>query len=76
MKIAIHQPNFMPWLGYFKKIKDADIFVILDEVKGSKNSFLNRNVFSSNNCKNTFWLGIPVSKKAYKNKIKNINKTG
>jgi len=73
MKIAIHQPNFMPWLGYFKKIKDSDVFVILDEVKGSKNSFLNRNIFSSNQCKNTFWLGIPISKKEYKNKIKDIN---
>ena len=73
MKISIHQPNFMPWLGYFKKINESDIFVFLDEVQGSKNSFLNRNVFSSNKCKNSFWLSIPVSKKSYKNKIKNIN---
>jgi len=73
MIISIHQPNFMPWLGYFKKINNSDIFVILDKVEGSKNSFLNRNLFSSNQCKNTFWLGIPVSKKEYKNNIKDIN---
>ena len=29
---AIHQPNFLPWNGYFDKIRQADIFIFLDEV--------------------------------------------
>ena len=31
-KIAIYQPNFLPWLGYFYKMKQCDMFVILDDV--------------------------------------------
>jgi len=31
--IAIHQPNYIPWLGYFYKIWQSDIFVFLDDVQ-------------------------------------------
>lgn len=32
MLVAIHQPNFLPWLGFFDKLARADRFVILDTV--------------------------------------------
>ena len=40
--VAIHQPNFLPWLGYFDKIVRADVFVILDNVQFSRGTLVNR----------------------------------
>lgn len=33
MKVAAHQPNYVPWLGYFAKLASADIFIFLDDVQ-------------------------------------------
>jgi WbqC-like protein family len=43
--VAIHQPNFLPWLGFFDKLARADVFVLLDDVqfpRTSKGTWINR----------------------------------
>jgi len=58
MIVAIHQPNFLPWLGYFYKFLTCDVFVLLDSVQFTKNSFINRNKIKTN--QGELWLTVPV----------------
>lgn len=43
MIIAIHQPNYLPYLGFFDKMKQSDIFVIYDDAQFNKEDFQHRN---------------------------------
>jgi len=58
--VAIHQPNYIPWLGYFFKIVHADRFVFLDTVVYSHGSLVNRNSIKTSH--GPAWLTIPVLK--------------
>ena len=71
MIVSIHQPNFLPWLGYFHKISESDIHVILDNVQFEKNSFTNRNrIKISSGC---MWLTVPaLTKGRFGDNIDNI----
>jgi len=42
MKVAIHQPNFLPWWPFFEKMARADVFVVLRHCQFEKNNFQNR----------------------------------
>ncbi|MBQ7255594.1 MAG: WbqC family protein [Oscillospiraceae bacterium] len=58
MIITIHQPEHLPWLGFFNKLAKAELFVILDSVQFEKNYFQNRNrILGSNGVQ---WIGIPA----------------
>jgi len=59
--VAIHQPQYLPWLGYFDKIEKTDIFVILDNVQYKKNEWQNRNRIKTAN--GWQWLTVPVQYK-------------
>lgn len=58
---SCHQPNFIPWIGFFHKILSSDIFVILDEVQYTKNSVANRNSIRTSN--GSSYVNVPISKK-------------
>jgi len=68
--ISIHQPAYLPWLGYFDKIINSDIFIILDTVDFQKNSFQNRNKILTKN--GSIWLTVPIKKNKENKIIKNI----
>lgn len=63
MILSAHQPAYLPWLGYFDKITEADIFVFLDTVQYEKNSFINRNKIKTP--QGPQWLTIPVKSKGH-----------
>jgi hypothetical protein len=58
MIVAIHQPNYAPWLGYFAKIARSDVFVFLDDAQYSKNSYINRVQIDAGG--QARWLTLPV----------------
>ncbi len=57
--VAIHQPNYLPWLGYFYKIINCDVFVFLDDALHSKSSFTNRSKIKTR--EKTQWLTVPLA---------------
>jgi len=58
--VAIHQPNYIPWPGYFHKLASCDVFVYLDAVQYPRGqSFAPRNRIKTPN--GVIFLTIPVS---------------
>ena len=77
MIVSIHQPNYIPWIGFFNKILSSDIYVVFDDVQFPRGKdYANRNQIKTNNSK--IWLTVPVIGKSDLkpwNQIK-INKNG
>jgi hypothetical protein len=58
--VAIHQPNYLPWLGFFDKLVRSDVFIILDNAQFPKTggNWVNRTQIRS--ALTSKWLSIPV----------------
>lgn len=60
-KVAIMQPTYLPWIGYFGLMKSVDYFVLLDSVQFSKRSWQQRNKIKTSTGEQ--WLTVPVLSK-------------
>lgn len=61
MIVGVHQPNYLPYLGFFDKMKKSDIFIIYDDAQFNKSDFQHRNRIRIHN--GSKWLTVPVEKK-------------
>ena len=59
MRVAIMQPTWLPWMGYFDLINQVDLFVFLDIVQFSNQSWQCRNQIKTR--QGSKWISLPVS---------------
>jgi len=58
--VGIHQPEYLPWMGFLNKLANSDAFVLLDNVQFRRNYFQNRNRIRTSD--GWTWLTVPVKK--------------
>lgn len=69
MRIAIMQPTYLPWMGYFDLMDQVDAFVVLDTVQFVRQSWQNRNRIKT--AQGVKWLTLPIEH-AFGAEIRNI----
>ena len=67
MIIAIHQPHYLPWLGYLHRMAQVDAFVLLDHVQFERRNYQNRTMVRMND--EARWLTVPVIQHSQKERI-------
>lgn len=58
MLVAMHQPHCFPWLGFFHKMANCDLFVLLDDVQYVRKEWQNRNFVKTHHGKQL--LTVPI----------------
>lgn len=71
MRVALMQPYFFPYIGYFQLIKAVDEFVVFDNAQYIRRGWMNRNRIL-NAQKETVYISVPVQKAHRETKIKDI----
>lgn len=70
MKVAIMQPYFAPYIGYFQLIAAVDVFVVLDDVNYIKGGWINRNKVLCHG--KPTWLTVPLQGASPNKKISEL----
>lgn len=65
--VAIMQPTYLPWLGYFSLMKSVDLFILLDSVQFSRRSWQQRNQIKT--ASGPMWLTVPVLSKGKRDQL-------
>ena len=69
--VAIHQPDFLPHLGFFYKLVCCDQFVILDHVQFPRAGWVHRDLIKDQ-CGDVKWLTVQTIKNRYSARINEI----
>jgi hypothetical protein len=72
MKIAIMQPYFFPYQGYFDLIASVDKFIFLNDVQYVKRRWVNRNIIPAPNKKDNMFVTVPIKKASRNTNINQI----
>lgn len=71
MKITVHQPDFLPWLGFFERWHKSDLYVMLDDVQFLRQGWHHRDKIKTQG--GILWLTVPVIRKGrYSQRISEV----
>jgi hypothetical protein len=70
MRVTIHQPNYIPWIGFFCKMSLGDVFVSFDSVELPNNGIVHRNKIRTK--EGWDWVTIPIERKKIGLPIKDV----
>ena len=66
-RVAIMQPTYLPWSGYFGLMQSVDVFVLLDSVQFARRSWQQRNQIKT--ATGAQWLSVPVQSKGKRDQL-------
>lgn len=75
MQVTIHQPDFLPWIGFFERWDEADLYMVLDDVQFLRRGWHHRDCIKT--AQGPQWLTVPVkSKGRYDQAIREVEIDG
>jgi hypothetical protein len=72
MRVAIHQPNYVPWCGYFAKMLASDVFVFFDDVQLPQGRSYVTRAKIAKGVDSEQWLTAPVQKSGGRKRIDEV----